>query len=47
LSLFTSKEVKNGSMTGLISNGTLTQFFVKYFCLTWVADSFFPKDIEP
>ena len=27
-------------MTGLIVNGTLTQFFEKYFCLTWVPDIF-------
>ena len=42
-----SKDVKNGSMTGLISKTTLIQLFAKYFCFFWVADSAFCADREP
>jgi hypothetical protein len=40
------KAVKNGSMTGSISNDTLTRFFWNCFWLLWVVVSILNGDMD-
>ncbi len=47
LSTSTSKGVKNGSMTGFMSNVTLLQLFWNCFGLFWVVDRVLCGDVDP
>ena len=47
LSTSTLKDVKNGSMMGIMSNVTLLQLFWNCFWIFWVVDSVLCRDVDP